>query len=275
MLQKLKPFVKWAGGKRQLLSEIQKLLPSDIDNRVYYEPFVGAGALFFNLAPHIAVINDSNSELMQCYTVIRNNAGDLITALREHEALYSTEYYYKMRALKTENLNDIEKAARFIFLNKTCYNGLYRVNSKGVFNVPVGRHKTHNICEESLLRSVSDYLNTAEVSIINTDFAEAVLKADRNSYVYFDPPYHKTVNTGFTSYQARGFDESEQIRLRDVFLSLSERGIPCLLSNADTAFIRDLYRNDAFLITSVTARRAINSDHGGRGKVSEVLIQNY
>ncbi|MDR0313954.1 MAG: DNA adenine methylase [Treponema sp.] len=273
------PFVKWAGGKRQLLPEIRKLLPPDLSSRIYFEPFVGAGALLFDLEPHKAVINDSNKELMLAYRAIRDNVEELIAALKVHRELYSKEYYYEVRSQDREKnydlKPDVEKAARLIFLNKTCYNGLFRVNSKGYFNVPMGRHKSLNICEEALLRAVSRYLNSADLTILNTDFEEAVTTADSNSFVYFDPPYHSSAKNAFSEYQAGGFGENEQIRLRNVFLTLTERRVPCLLSNADTPFIRDLYQNKAFRILTVSARRSINSDQQGRGKVNEVLITSY
>jgi len=270
----LKPFVKWAGGKRQLLPEIRKHLPPDISGRTFYEPFMGAGALFFDLKPETAVINDSNYELMLTYRVIRDHIDGLIAVLREHEKNYSNEYYYQVRA--SENpMTDIEKAGRFIFLNKTCYNGLYRVNSKGLFNVPAGRHKKLNICEEPLLRDISGYLNSAKIIILNTDFEEAIFNAGKDSFVYFDPPYHSLKKTGFSAYQAGGFNENEHKRLCSLFLRLTERGIPCLLSNADTPFIQEIYRHDGVRIIPVTARRFINSDQGGRGIVNEILIKNY
>ncbi|MCL2831770.1 MAG: Dam family site-specific DNA-(adenine-N6)-methyltransferase [Treponema sp.] len=270
----LKPFVKWAGGKRQILPEIHKYLPPDIEGRTYYEPFIGGGALLFDLMPKKAIINDINSELMLSYTVIRDNAEDLISILKEHQRQYNADYYYNIRG-QTNLQNNIEKAGRFIFLNKTCYNGLYRVNSQGFFNVPAGKHKTLNICEEQLLRSVSAYLMSAEIKITNTDFAEAVAGADKNSFVYFDPPYHSLKKTGFSAYQAGGFGEAEQIRLRDLFVRLTAQGIPCLLSNADTPFIREIYGQKDIHLVSVKSRRFINSDKGGRGSVYELLIMNY
>ena len=185
----LKPFVKWAGGKRQLLPEIRKYLPQDITHRHYFEPFIGAGALLFDLVPIKATINDLNSELILTYRVIKDHVDELIAALKTHRDLHSKEHYYEIRSLD-KNDSDIATAARFIYLNKTCYNGLYRVNSSGCFNVPLGRHKKLLICEEELLHAVSAYLNSADIEILNSDFEEALAKADENSFVYFDPPYH-------------------------------------------------------------------------------------
>ena len=275
----MRPFVKWAGGKRQLLAEIQKRLPGDIERRVYFEPFVGAGALFLELQPKTAVINDFNTELMLCYGAIKDHVEELIAALLNHRQQNSKDHYYEVRARDRDNgyhaTGDIEKAARLIYLNKTCYNGLYRVNSRGYFNVPLGAYKNPAICEEALLREISSYLNSASVVILNTDFEEALTRAATDSFVYFDPPYHSSRKAAFSSYQAGGFDEEEQARLAKVLLNLTERGIPCLLSNADTPFIRGLYQNRAFEIISLKARRAINSDRSGRGRVNEVLIKNY
>jgi DNA adenine methylase len=275
----LKPFVKWAGGKRQLLGEIKRKLPKGIESRRYFEPFVGGGALLFELQPQNAVISDFNKDLIMCYKQIRDHVEGLIEALKNHREQHCKEYYYKIRDLdRTISYmasGETEKAGRLIYLNKTCYNGLYRVNSQGFFNVPLGKYKNPLICEDSLLRAISRYLNSANISILSTDFEEAVSKAGTDSFVYFDPPYHSFQKTGFKSYQAQGFDENEQIRLRDLFLGLTEQGVPCLLSNADTPFIRELYCDNSFELMILKARRAINSDHRGRGMVNELLIKNW
>lgn len=273
MQSSLKPFVKWAGGKRQLLPDIRALLPADIAERAYYEPFVGAGALFFDLLPRRAVINDLNADLILAYQVIRSHVEELIELLKIHADRHCREYYYEVRAAPLD-VESSARAARLIYLNKTCYNGLFRVNSRGDFNVPFGRQKNPAICEEALLREMSGYFNSANITMLNTDFEKAVSGADKNSFVYFDPPYHSLAAAGFKNYQARGFDEKDQVRLRDVFLALLERGIPCLLSNADTPFIRNLYAGTRFRVVTVNARRAINSNENGRGRVTEVLITN-
>jgi DNA adenine methylase len=276
----VKPYVKWAGGKRQLLPEIRKHLPLNTLGITYYEPFAGAGAVFFDLQPRKAVINDYNAELMLSYRVIRSHVDDLIAALRIHQEKNSRDYYYQVRGLDRahdvfERLPDVEKAARLIFLNKTCYNGLYRVNSQGFFNVPCGRHKNPAICEEPVLRAVHDYLAACDIDIQNGDFEDSVKTAAENSFVYFDPPYHSPGKTNFTAYQAGGFDDAGQIRLRDVFVSLTKRGVPCLLSNADTPFIRGLYQGKNIEIITVSAKRIINSNAGGRNSINEVLIKNW
>jgi len=276
----IKPYLKWAGGKRQLLAEIKKYLPKGINNYVYYEPFIGAGAVFFELQPKKAVINDFNTQLILTYNVIKDYVEELILLLKKYQNNNNEEYFYKIRNIdrdeeKFNTLTNIEKAARLIFLNKTCFNGLYRVNSQGLFNVPYGKYKNPAICEEIVLRQVSNYLNTNEITILSKDFEQAVLTANKKSFIYFDPPYHSPDKTNFTGYQANGFDEGEQERLRNIIVKMTNRGIKCLLSNSDTGYIRELYNYDFFDIIPVQAKRAINSDSAGRGVVNELLIKNW
>jgi DNA adenine methylase len=275
----VKPYLKWAGGKRQLLSEIKKYLPENTHDYTYYEPFVGAGAVFFELQPKKAVINDFNTQLILTYTVIKENVEELIALLKDHKDKHSEKYFYKIRNLdrdtaKFEKLTNIDKAARLIYLNKTCFNGLYRVNSRGLFNVPYGRYKNPSVCEEIVLRHISTYLTSNDISILNKDFADAVISAGKNSFIYFDPPYHSPDKTNFTGYQAGGFGEKEQRRLRDLMIAMTDQGVKCLLSNADTDYIRELYNRDFFDIIPVQAKRSINSDSSGRGTIGEVLIKN-
>ena len=272
----IKPYLKWAGGKRQLLKDILKYLPKGINNYTYYEPFIGAGALFFELQPKKAIINDFNEQLILTYNVLKENADELILLLKKYQQKNVEEYYYEIRNMDRNSeifskLSDIEKAARLIFLNKTCFNGLYRVNSQGLFNVPYGKYKNPAICEEIVLRQISNYLNSNEICITNKDFEQAVSSAGKKSFIYFDPPYHSPDKTNFTGYQANGFDDDEQERLRNVMIKLTNRGVKCLLSNSDTEFIRELYNYELFEIISVQAKRAINSDSAGRGTVNEVL----
>lgn len=274
----VKPYLKWAGGKRQLLPEIRKYIPASYDR--YVEPFVGAGAVLFDIQPDNAVVNDANSQLIQTYEVIRDEVGLLIDILQEHVAKNTKEHFYEVREMDRDpaafgTMTKAEKAARLIYLNKTCFNGLYRVNSQGLFNVPYGRYKNPAICEEETLRGIHEYFNRCQITILNGDFAAAARMATEHSFVYFDPPYHSADNSNFTGYQANGFSEAEQIRLRDVMKELTERGVKCLLSNSDTEFIREIYGDKAFHVETVTASRTINSNTAGRGKVNEVLVRNW
>jgi DNA adenine methylase len=276
--QALKPFLKWAGGKRQLLGDIKNYMPERIQEYTYYEPFAGAGAVFFSLCPGKAVINDRNAQLMLCYQVIKDHTEDLIGLLKTYQGRNNEASYYALRNLDRDNhaferLTAVEKAARFIFLNKTCYNGLYRVNLRGAFNVPYGKYTNPAVCEEQLLRRIGGYLNSQSIVILNRDFAEALQGANEGSWVYFDPPYHSPDNKRFTGYQAGGFSEAEQERLRDVFMTVSGRGAKCLLSNADTPFIRNLYAQ--YTIIPVQAKRLINSNPAGRRAVPEVLVRSW
>ena len=276
----IKPYLKWAGGKRQLLAEIKNNLPKDINNYTYYEPFIGAGAVFFDLHPKRAVINDFNEQLILTYNAIKEDVEALVKLLRTHKDNNNEEYYYEVRnmdrnSVKFMKLTNIEKAARLIFLNKTCFNGLYRVNSRGLFNVPYGKYKNPAICEDIVLRQISNYLNSNKIEILTGDFENAVRNADKKSFIYFDPPYHSPDKTNFTGYQASGFDEAQQERLRNVMIKMTNKGVRCLLSNSDTDYIRELYSHDFFYIISVQAKRLINADSAGRGNVKEVLIKNW
>ncbi|MDR3341747.1 MAG: DNA adenine methylase [Treponema sp.] len=276
----IKPYLKWAGGKRQLLPEIRKYLPPNIHTLTYYEPFVGAGAVFFDVQPSKAVINDCNTELIMTYHVIRDYIEELITALQAHQKKNTKAYYYEVRAQDRDSvgysgLGEVEKAARLIFINKTCYNGLYRVNAQGLFNVPYGKYPNPAICEEPVLRAVHQYLSSNAITMTNGDFEDAVKVVKSKAFVYFDPPYHSPDKTNFTGYHAGGFDETEQVRLRDTVMRLTKRSTLCLLSNSDTPFIRNLYQDRCFEIIPVVAKRAINSNADGRGRVNEVLIKNW
>lgn len=270
----LQPFLKWAGGKRQLLPVIRSYVPRQFS--VYHEPFVGAGAVLFALRPSKAVINDVNEELINCYRVIKEAPEELIQDLAQYTN--DAECYYNVRDQDRKpgfkNFSAVQRASRIIFLNKTCYNGLFRVNSKGYFNVPFGRYKNPKILDEKGLRAINTYLNENEVEILNTDFAEAASKAQKGDFVYFDPPYDPVSNTSsFTGYDLSGFGKDEQRRLRKVFGVLDKKGCFVLLSNSATEFIYDLYRD--YKIITVSANRAINSKASGRGKIDEVLVMNY
>lgn len=274
--QLIKPPLKWVGGKRQLLSEINKYIPKEID--IYFEPFLGGGAVFFDLEPDKAVINDYNSELINVYKTIKDDVEKLIEYLRVHEENNSKEYYYTVRAWDREEgyseRSNIEKASRIIFMNKTGFNGMYRVNSKNQYNVPYGKYKNPAIVNEDVLRSVSAFLNDIDVTILNGDFVEAVTHAKAGDFVYLDPPYVPLNETSaFTSYTINGFNKEDQIRLRELCDDLDNRGVKFLLSNSNVPFIQEQYEN--YTIEIVGATRAINSKASKRGKVEEVLIRNY
>lgn len=270
-LKMLKPFLKWAGGKRAILPQILKHIPKEYNT--YYEPMIGAGALFFELMPKAAVINDVNEELINCYEVIRNNPQELIEALKNYKN--SEEFFYKTRALDRSpswgNMSRIDRAARTIYLNKTCYNGLYRVNSRGQFNAPYGRYSGEIKIEKDLLINISNYFKQTQIEILNKDFKEAISLAKKGDFIYFDPPYDPLNKTSsFTAYTKKGFDDSDQIRLKDTFVSLVERGCSVLLSNSSTDFIRNLYKD--YQIVEIMSPRCINSEGQKRGKIKELLI---
>ena len=270
------PFLKWAGGKRQLMPEIRKMLPNGVTNHPYYEPFIGGGALFFELLPKRAVINDYNEELINVYTVIRDNPSELIEDLKRHKN--TAEYFYKIRAIDRQplfsNLTRIERASRIIYLNKTCYNGLYRVNNAGEFNSPFGRYKNPNIVNEPVIKAVSKYLNSSQIQISSCDYALILKDIPTDSFVYLDPPYHPiSESSSFTGYVQGGWDEGDQLRLRDVCNRLRDNGIKFLLSNSASDFIREIYSD--YNIHIVQAKRSVNSNSSRRGQVDEFLIRNY
>lgn len=270
------PFLKWVGGKRQLLPKIIEHLPENIRELNYFEPFIGGGALLFHLQPENAIINDFNTELVNVYNVVKNNLEDLIIDLRRHEN--TPEYFYQIRGLdRTDEfyrLTEVQRASRIIYLNKTCFNGLYRVNNAGEFNAPFGRYKNPNIVNEPTLKAVNKFLNKNNISINSGDYSDILETTDKNSFIYLDPPYHPiSENSNFTGYVQGGWDMFDQIRLREVCDNLNEKGAKFLLSNSSSQFIKDQY--DKYKITTVKAIRAINSVGSDRGEIDEVLIRNY
>ena len=269
------PVVKWVGGKRQLLDDITPLLPKQIST--YCEPFLGGGAVLFARQPKNAIINDLNDDLMLVYEVIRDDVESLIMSLQEHEN--TSDHFYQVRDLDRDKesyklLSKIEKASRIIYLTKTCYNGLFRVNASGEFNSPFGHYKKPNIVNEPVLRAVSKYLSSPNIQLFSEDFATTLQRVPRGGFIYLDPPYDPVSDTAsFTGYNKGGFDKAEQIRLKECCDALTQRGVKFLLSNSATEFIRELYAE--YAIKTVYAKRAINSDADKRGAVQEVLIRNY
>ena len=272
-----KPFVKWAGGKRQIIDKLKQYIPDEFNT--YYEPFVGGGALLFELSPKNAVINDSNKELMNVYSVLCNEEKfkKMCSVLNSYEANHSEEFFYELRNQdrnkKTFNrLSDYTRAARTIYLNKACFNGLYRVNSKDEFNVPFGKKTKVNTYDGSNLITVSNYLTMNNVKIQCVDFEESVKTAKKGDFVYFNPPYDSDTAT-FNSYTEEGFGKDEQRRLATVFKDLDERGVYVMLSNHNTILVKELYKD--YHIYVIEAKRNINSNGKKRGKVEEVIITNF
>lgn len=273
------PFVKWAGGKSQLIPQIIRLMPSRFTR--YFEPFLGGGAVFFHTASYNrnAFLSDINVDLINAYKIIRNNVEELITALKYHQDEYSKSpksYYYQLRD-KTKGLNKIENAARFITLNKTCYNGLYRVNKKGLFNVPIGRYKNPLICDPVNLRKMSIVLSQSASYLGVIDYKKILVeKADKDDFVYLDPPFHPISNTAnFTSYTNNGFTLEDQKELATIFKELTRRGCKLLLSNSNTEEIRRLYSDFSHLTELALVNRSINAVGSKRVGHVELLIRNY
>jgi DNA adenine methylase len=266
---KLKPFVKWAGGKTQLLPELLKNKPRNYNR--YIEPFVGGGALLFELKSKNALINDSNEELINCYIVIREKPNELIEELNKHKN--EKEYFLGIRKLIPSQLSQVERAARLIYLNRTCFNGLWRVNKKNQFNTPFGNYKNPKIVNPPLLHSISEYLQ--EVVICSEDFEKFLMNnAKKGDFIYIDPPYHPISKySDFKRYTKDFFGIEEQKRLANLFAKLDKKGCFVLLSNSYSDLILELFKD--FKIDTVFAKRIINKDPNGRGNVKEVLVKNY
>ncbi len=258
------------------MSSIEMLLPKDIKDYTYVEPFIGGGAVLFHLQPRKAILNDYNVELINVYRVIRDNPEGLIEDLKKHKN--ESDYFYNIRILDRskcfENLSSIERASRFIYLNKTCFNGLYRVNNSGEFNSPFGRYKNPNFINAPVIKAVSNYLKVNKIELCSGDYDDILSKLDSNSFVYLDPPYHPiSESSNFTGYIQGGWNMYDQIRLREACDALNRNGIKFLLSNSSTCFIKDQYKE--YDIRIVKATRVINADAEKRGEVEEVLIRNY
>lgn len=276
------PFVKWAGGKTQLLVELDKVIPSEFER--YFEPFLGGGAMFFHLISNrnrifSAYLADLNRDLITSYKIVKRNVKELIQLLKKYEAEYKKDpiqCYYTLRdAFRPKN--DIEKAARFIALNKTCYNGLYRVNRAGKFNVPIGRYKNPPICDSNNLENVSQALRYSKVKIQARDYRQMILvKPEKGDFVFLDPPYNPTSSTSnFTNYTDYGFGDSDQVQLASIFRKLDDRKCRVLLTNSDTPFIRELYSDFATNTKEVSVLRAINCKASKRTGHKELVVRNY
>lgn len=270
------PFVKWAGGKRQLLSKIKERMPEQYND--YYEPFVGGGAVVLELQPENAVINDINKSLINAYTQIANNPDEFLDAVNmlDNEMWDDgKEYYYSIREHYNDKLTreefDIELAALFVFINKHCFNGLYRVNGKGLFNVPYNKSRKASVDKKAIVET-SKYLRS--INIINGDFENACRNAQAGDFVFIDSPYAPLKPTSFESYTKEGFDVESHRRLANLFDELSERGCYCMLTNHNTEFINELYGNKGYSVDVVSVKRMINSDASNRVG-EEVIIYNY
>lgn len=269
------PVVKWVGGKRQLLEDLTPLFPKEYAS--YCEPFLGGGAVLFHLQPKMALVNDVNAELINMYEVIRDDVDGLIEELEKHPN--EEKHFYDVRdwdrsRVEYGRLTKTQKAARIIYLNKTCYNGLFRVNNAGEFNTPFGHYKKPNIVNAPTLRAVSLYFNTAKITFRNGDYADVLKDVKKGTFVYLDPPYDPVSTTSnFTGYTKSGFGKEEQVRLRKACDELNRRGVKFMLSNSSTDFIKEQYQ--AYNVTIVKAKRAINSNGNGRGQVDEVIVRNY
>jgi DNA adenine methylase len=269
-MDKAKPFIKWAGGKSQLLPALSRYFPPREEIGRYFEPFLGGAAVFFHLEHPRSFLSDSNRDLVEVYQVVQQDVEGLIEALRIHKN--ERDYFYRVRTQDPAALTPARRAARLIYLNKTCFNGLYRVNSRGEFNVPFGRYKNPTICNAVGLRLAGRALAHADISC--GGFDSMLEKAQPGDFIYFDPPYHPINKTSsFTSYTSGKFGEEEQRRLAAVYAQLAERGCFVMLSNSDTPLIRELYAD--FHLHEIQANRAINSKPAGRGKITELLIVNY
>lgn len=275
IMESVLPIVKWAGGKRQLLDALVPLLPEQYS--VYCEPFLGGGALLFNQCPAAARANDVNAELINLYEVVRSDVDNLVESLRLHKN--EADYFYSIRNLDRDReryaaLSPVERASRILYLNKTCYNGLFRVNASGGFNTPFGKYKSPAILNESALRVMSGYLNSADIRFSSVDYAEVLDDLPADAFVYLDPPYHPVSATAnFTGYTKGGFGEADQIRLKERCDELDRRGIKFMLSNSAAPLILGLYSR--YTATTVRAPRHVNSNAAKRGGVDEVVVRNY
>jgi DNA adenine methylase len=269
-------FLKWAGGKLQLIEQLESLFPRNFNN--YYEPFIGSGAIFFyvksKLKPNKVILSDTNDELVNCFVVVRDKPSELVELLLKHKKKHSKEYYYAIRRIKSDSLDSANRAARMIYLNKTCFNGLYRVNSKGQFNVPLGDYVNPSIFHKNTLFRASQLLQGVHLEVMN--FEKVLDFAGKDDFVYFDPPYIPVSKTSsFTRYSRSDFSVNEQKQLSEVFRILDSRGCYVMLSNSDHALTRELYRDYDKNTIKVRAKRLINSVGSRRGAINELIVTNY
>ena len=269
------PVVKWAGGKRTLLPELMPLIPAQWTT--YVEPFMGGAAVLFAIAPQTAIVNDINSELINTYKIIRDDVESLVAELKSYEN--TEEFYYNIRNLDRDaeafsRLSPLQLAARTLYLNRTCFNGLYRVNKRNQYNTPYGKYKNPNFVNEQTLRAASEFFNSRDITICNENFEDTMARAPEGAFVYLDPPYDPlTVTSSFTSYAKDGFNREHQVKLKECCDLLTSRGVKFMLSNSATEFILDLY-ND-YNITLVNVRRNISANSDKRNVVQEVVVRNY
>lgn len=267
------PILKWAGGKRQLLDRILLLFPRNYRSLRYHEPFIGGGAVFFKIRPKVGTINDINPRLMNLYKVVRDSPNELMSLARTY--VHDKDEFYKLREqFNQPDISNIEDAALLLYLNKTAFNGLYRVNSKGIFNVPFGRYKNPTIVDEKRILEASDLFK--HIDLLCTDFTYIEEVSEKGDLVYFDPPYLPVSDTArFTTYAKGGFSYDDQIRLRDSCLKLDEKGVHFVLSNSYVKPLLEKYEEiDTFLVYTVQANRAINSKGSARGPIKEILVTN-
>jgi DNA adenine methylase len=269
-------FLKWAGGKLQLIEQFKNLFPLNFND--YYEPFIGSGAVFFyvksKLKPHRAILSDINEELINCFVVVRDRPSELIELLLNHRNNHSKQYYYKVRSIEDNRLDSVESAARLIYLNKTCFNGLFRVNSKGQFNVPFGDYQKPRIFDKNILFQASQLLQDVELRVMS--FEKVLDFAGKDDFVYLDPPYIALSKTSsFTNYSKEHFCVKQHKKLSEVFRILDSHGSFVMLSNSNHPLIKELYGDYENSIITVRAKRMINSIGSKRGAINEIVLRNY
>lgn len=265
---KTQPFLKWVGGKTQLLDELIKRVPKEYN--VYFEPFIGGGALYFAIAPDEAVLADINDDLVNAYLVVRDNPDELLEALSKYKN--EKDFYYSVRSQDQKSLSEIERAARLLYLNRTCFNGLYRVNKSGQFNVPFANYKNPNFVQTERIEAASQILQNTDIH--HAGFEKVLVEAKAGDFIYLDPPYYpKDVYSDFKRYNKEQFHTNDHERLAELYNELTERGCFVMLSNSDTPFTRELYKK--WRVDTVYAKRLINKDASKRGEVTEIIVTNY